>query len=831
MDGINIIKNRMFHAIFIFILFNSDVANSVEFNTDVLDSADRNNIDLSRFTNADYVMPGEYLLNVYLNDQNIADREQNIPFYADKNTENKTNICFPSGLLERLGLTEDASDKVTFWHDNQCADLSALSGLTLKGDIANGTLYISAPQAYLEYSDPNWLPPSRWDNGINGILFDYNLNADVSKAYQGETTSSANINGTAGINIESWRLRGDYQGSYSRTSSSDNVQRSFDWSRLYAYRALPRLGATLTLGENYFHSNIFDSFRYTGLSLASDERMLPPNLRGYAPEVRGIAKTNATVTVTQQDRVIYETTVASGPFRLRDLNSAVSGRLEVHVKEQDGTEQTFYVDTANVPYLTRPGSLRYKAAAGRPSAYQHNIQGDLFGSGEFSWGMTNSWSLYGGGVMSKDYQTLSVGLGRDLFMLGALSADITQSYAQLPDAGKKAGKSYRLSYSKRFDDYDSEVTFAGYRFAQRVYMSMGQFLDARYGDNSQGRNKEMYTITANKNFSDVRMSAYTSYTHQSYWDRASEQSYSLSLSRYFDFMQQKNLSINISATRSQYNQRRNDSLFVSLSVPLENGRNLGYNAQSSGNRLNQTMSYSDNVDINNNYRLSAGVNTLGRRDAKSMVNGYYTHRGDMAEVSMNASYAQDNYSSAGLSLQGGLTATTKGVALHPSSVNGGTRLMLSTEGISGVPIDSGSIHSNAFGIAVLTNMNSYYRTDTSIDLNQIADDVDVSRGVVESALTEGAIGYRRFKLLRGEKAFAIIGLAAESRYPPFGASVTNSQGRELAIVSDSGQAYISGFTLGETLDVNWGGKKQCQIQMPDNKSFSGNLLLPCQILK
>lgn len=88
--------------------------------------------------------------------------------------------------------------------------------------------------------------------------------------------------------------------------------------------------------------------------------------------------------------------------------------------------------------------------------------------------------------------------------------------------------------------------------------------------------------------------------------------------------------------------------------------------------------------------------------------------------------------------------------------------MLSTEGIADVPIEGGLVRSNRFGIAVLANVNSYYRTDTRVDINQLADDVEVSKGVVESTLTEGAIGYRRFSLLKGEKALAIIALPGAS---------------------------------------------------------------------
>lgn len=141
-----------------------------------------------------------------------------------------------------------------------------------------------------------------------------------------------------------------------------------------------------------------------------------------------------------------------------------------------------------------------------------------------------------------------------------------------------------------------------------------------------------------------------------------------------------------------------------------------------------------------------------------MVNGYYNHRNDIADISVNASYAQHQYRSLGTSIQGGFTATMNGAAFHPSGINGGTRLMLSTEGADNIPINNGILHSNSFGIAVLTNINSYYRTDTSIDINKIADDVDVNNSIVESALTDGAIGFRKFNILRGNKGFVIIRL-------------------------------------------------------------------------
>ncbi|EOL9404040.1 FimD/PapC N-terminal domain-containing protein, partial [Escherichia coli] len=47
-------------------------AYAVDFNTDVLDAADRQNIDFSRFSRAGYIMPGQYQMEIRVNDQDIS---------------------------------------------------------------------------------------------------------------------------------------------------------------------------------------------------------------------------------------------------------------------------------------------------------------------------------------------------------------------------------------------------------------------------------------------------------------------------------------------------------------------------------------------------------------------------------------------------------------------------------------------------------------------------------------------------------------------------------------------------------------------------------------
>ncbi|WP_163333713.1 outer membrane usher protein [Enterobacter bugandensis] len=812
---------------------SSSVANNVDeiqFNTDVLDVNDRENIDLSQFSRSGYIMPGVYNLAVHINRNEIP--EQSISFYKLPDDPKESSACISKELTAQLGLKEDILKKLTWWHQNECLDKSSIPGMEIKGDLATSALYLSIPQAYLEYTDDNWDPPARWDDGIAGLLFDYNINMRMQK-YTESRPNDYNLsgNGVAGANMGPWRLRADWQANIEHlTGNRQGSTHKLDWSRYYAYRAIPALRSKLTLGENYLDSGLFDSFRYTGSSLVSDDSMLPPNLRGYAPEVVGVAKTNARVVISQQGRILYETTVAAGPFQIQDINDTVSGELNVRVEEQDGSVQEFKVNTASIPYLARPGSVRYKLAAGQPSDWRHRTRGPLFGTGEFSWGVSNGWSLYGGGLVGGEYDALSLGLGRDLMVLGALSFDATHSRARLAEENSTLkGGSYRVSYSKDFDEYDSQVTFAGYRFSQRNFMSMSDFLDAKYYGNRTGGGKEMYTVTFNKYFRDWEVSTYLNYSHESFWDRPSNDRYNLTFSSYLNFGSLRNVSLSLSAYRNQYNGINDDGGYLSLSMPWGNSASVSYNATSQGNGLTHSASYYDRIDENKNFQLNAGSSRSGVN-----LSGYYNYQGDKARISTNASYHEGRYSAAGVSIEGGLTLTPEGGALHRNGMPGGTRMLIDTKGVPEVPVRGygSTTNTNMWGKAVVVDVNSYHRSSASIDLNQLGDNAEATKSVVQATLTEGAIGYRRFDVIAGAKAMAVIKLPDGSQ-PPFGATVQNARDQETGIVNDEGHVYLSGISPQETMTVHWDGKAQCEIQIPNslpNEMLMNNLLLPCHQL-
>lgn len=803
----------------------ANASDDVQFNTDILDAQDKKNIDLSKFSKGGYIMPGEYTFKIKINQNEIE--EQNIVFSVSKKDEKSTVPCFTPDIVAKFGFKKEYLDKLTSWNNGECIDITSLEGVSVSADLGSSVIAISIPQAYLEYVSENWVPSTMWDNGVPAAIFDYNFNSQMRDNRNSSDDQSLSGNGTMGANLGPWRARADWQMNYDDQSGSDSADtRDWSWSRFYLYRALPEMKAKLTLGEDYLNSDLFDSFRFTGASVISDDNMLPPNLRGYAPEVTGIAKTNAKVTISQQGRVIYETQVAAGPFNIQELSNAVSGTLDVRVQEQDGSVQTYKVSTANIPYLTRPGTVRYKVFAGRPTDYDHHADGDNFGSGEFSWGIDNGWSLYGGAVASSDYQSAAVGVGRDLLILGAIAFDITRSDATLYDEDRQ-GQSYRVSYSKRFDETNSQVTFAGYRFSEKDYMSFNDYLSYQDDHDDFMQGKEMYTLTFSQQFESLDVSAYLDYSHETYWNNPAEDRYSMSLSRYFDLGKFKNISASLTAYRNKFNGENDDGAYVSLSVPWGDNDYIKYDSSFTSESKTHRAGYYGHLNNGDSYQVAAGAS-----DHDASMNGFYDHMGSAAELSANMDYENNQYTSVGMSLRGGATATTHGVALHRSGKIGGTRVMVDTEDASDVPVMGygSAVKTNMFGKAVITDISDYSKNNLRIDLDNLPANADAASSVSQASLTEGAVGYRKFDVVSGLKKMSAIRLA-DGSFPPFGSVIKNKEGQDVGLVGDDGQVWLSGLKPGAELSAIWEGKEQCSLLLPeslDNLDKIETLLLLCK---
>ena len=261
-------------------------------------------------------------------------------------------------------------------------------------------------------------------------------------------------------------------------------------------------------------------------------------------------------------------------------------------------------------------------------------------------------------------------------------------------------------------------------------------------------------------------------------------------------------------------------------MPWGDNSTVSYNGNYGSGTDSSQVGYFSRVDDATHYQLN-----IGTSDKHTSVDGYYSHDGSLAQVDLSANYHEGQYTSAGLSLQGGATLTTHGGALHRTQNMGGTRLLIDADGVADVPVEGNgaAVYTNMFGKAVVSDVNNYYRNQAYIDLNKLPENAEATQSVVQATLTEGAIGYRKFAVISGQKAMAVLRLQ-DGSHPPFGAEVKNDNEQTVGLVDDDGSVYLAGVKPGEHMSVFWSGVAYCDINLPGPLPadlFNG-LLLPCQ---
>ncbi|EOT8214847.1 fimbria/pilus outer membrane usher protein [Escherichia albertii] len=815
MDAVNIRRLLLF-----IIFFNTSSVIAVEFNLNVLDKSMRNSVDYSLLKDPAAIAPGDYFVAITVNNNKISAGKT----IRWQQTGDTTQPCIPTELANSLGLTEDVRHSLK--DVKGCVDFSSRPDIIFLFDQVNQQLNITIPQAWLLWHSQNWTPPETWDAGIPGFILDYNLFASAYRPTEGDKSNNINTYGTAGLNVQSWRLRSDYQ--YEQTQT-DNQHKSTDSiARTYLFRPLPTLGARLTLGESDLSSSIFDGFSYTGAELSSDDRMLPWELRGYAPQINGMAQTHATVTVSYAGRVIYQTKVAPGPFIITDLNQSVQGTLDVKVTEEDGRVNSFQVSAASTPFLTRQGQLRYSIATGRARpSLSHHVADETFLSSEGSWGMLSNTSLYGGILLSgENYRSVALGIGQNMLWLGAISFDITRANSQFTGNTEETGSSYRVNYSKRFDATDSVMSLSAYRFSDRHFHSYANFIDHQYNNADTDDEKQTISLTASQPISLLNMNLSMSVLRQSWWNDDSTTTANISAGFNFDVGRWKDISLTTAYNTTHYQDSGNDNqIYISISLPIGESTRLSYDMQNS-ETTSHRVSWNDYSDSHNTWGIASGVES-NKPDYGAQFSANYTHTASAGEWDLSGNYAVDDYRSLSTSWSGSFTATPQGAAFHRRATANEPRLMVSTNGIAGIPIDGNDDYTNTFGYAVVPMISSYQPTTIAVNMDDLPDGVTVSENTVRETWTEGAIGYKSLASRAGKEINVIIRDQAGNT-PPLGAVIRHKDNQtEVGMVSEEGHAWISGINAGQQLIVLW-GNNMCQITLPEVlENISQRLLLPC----
>nr|WP_199043644.1 fimbria/pilus outer membrane usher protein [Dyella sp. ASV24] len=837
-------------------------------------------VDLSRFEKSGYVPPGTYHGDVVVNRQ--WREHGDIVFESQPGSDNVT-ACFDPASLTRYGIdlkkveanrqhpadprspgveisggnakpsvdvsgdirqTADAPHSIDTLkpipQGRFCGQLGEyISGATVDFDAGSQTLTLSVPQIYMLRSARGYVDPSQWDAGINAVVVNYTANA-YSSTNHGVSQASGYVGINASANLGSWHV---YQ--LGSLSFSKGGHTRWQNAATYLQHDIPAWKAQMVLGDTFTPGDMFDSVRVRGARVFSDDRMLPQSLRGYAPIVRGVAETNAKVTIRQRGYILYETNVAPGPFVIDDLYpTGYGGDLDVVVTEADGRIKEFAVPYSSVTQLLRPGLSRWSVTAGKVNELNLIDQPKIV-QGTYQRGLTNLVTGYTGATLATGYNALLVGgaLNTDI---GAFSADVTYAHNATPGQASTQGESLRLGYNKNFIDTGTNFAVAAYRYSTSGYVdlqSATQLRDAAArGINPDyvARDKSRMDVSINQSFGATGGQLYLTGSVRNFWNQSGKQvDFSAGYSN-----QWRSISYSLSAQRTrnslQPNQtvaglvnqipgqatsfvvpntvtQRDTRIFFSMTVPLGRTQhsptlNAMYNhSQQTGDSEMVTVSGTAGAD--NRISYGATLNHQGGDTAVSL-NGQY----NSSVARFSGGYNQGGgYRQFGAGMAGGVVVHEYGATWGPSL--GDTVGLVYAPGARGAAVqNSQGATVDINGYAVVPNLMPYELNTVSIDPKGTQAGVafeDTSRNVAPRA---GSVVLLKYDTTSG-RALIVDTSLPDGRPVPFGADVFDEQGTNVGVAGQASRLFINGLNQSGTVTVRWGDAptESCRIQisLPD----------------
>lgn len=801
----------------------SDVSADEYFNPALLDTSSTSVTDLSRFEEGNQ-QPGNYRVEIYINNDSVDSQEITFFNTSTQEGENKLTPCLS---LQQL---QDWAIKTTPYPDllkegEQCVNIHAIPQAEARFDFNRQRLTLSIPQIALNTQIRGYVSPDKWDDGITAFLLNYSLagSQTLASSQQGSEDSQY-LNLRPGFNIGPWRYR-----NYS-TWNRDSEGKS-SWESVYNYlsRDIRAWKSQLVLGDSNTPSDVFDSVAFTGAQLASDDSMLAESEKGFAPVLRGIARTNATVSVLQNGYTIYKTTVAPGAFQINDIfPTGGSGDLELVVDESDGSQQHIIVPYASLPVLQREGHVKYSTTLGKTRFNTSNeVQGDVsLAQGTLMYGLPWDITIYGGVQVASDvYSAAALGFGWNMGLIGAFSVDVTKSRADVvkqpgkPSENEK-GHSLRVRYSKNFLDTGTNVLISGYRYSTKGYYSLQEAMTQYGGDDESGNGGRVRSRTDMTLSQDTQIGALSlSLVQEQYWNRNKMSSVSLGYSNNWGKV---NYSINYSWQKNTgdsdgQNSLSDDQQFaLSLSVPFSvfsTPVSLSYNlsdSRSGSPVQNMSLNGSALEDDSLQWNAQAGYQADGQQYSSNVSANYNARYGN---VSGGFSHDQ-NSDRLSYGLQGGMIIHDEGITLSQPIVD--TAVLVKAPDVSNVPVNSqAGVRTDQRGFAVLPYATPYRKNNVSLNTesldNQTIELVETTKTVIP---TSGAIVKAEYQTAVGYRALVTL-VRPDKRYVPFGATVGNAAGENsqinASLVGDDGVVYLTGLENKGQRKVQWGNgaDQQC----------------------
>ncbi len=767
-------------------------------------------IDLSLFSKSNAQLPGTYSSRVRVNDRRLKDA--NIAYVSSP--EGALMPQLTPDMLRAWGIAIDRYPALQALPANQALPDNLgryIPHASAQLDFSTMTLTLSIPQAAISETGRDYIDPSRWDDGVPVMFSDYAFSGSTNKDSGDSSTTNQYLNLRTGANLGGWRVR-----NYTTWSNSDS-ENQWETINTFLQHDVDVLKAQFTAGESNTRGEVFDSLQYRGVNLASDEEMLPYSQRGYAPVIRGIASSNAEVSVRQNGYLIYQQNVAPGAFEINDLYSTTnSGDLDVTVKEADGTEHHFTQPYSSIAVMLRPGRIKYELTAGRYRADSGSDQKEPdFLQGSMIYGLNNLLTWFGGLTLSKDYNAANTGVGLALGPLGSLSADVTAADTRLDDGSQHTGQSWRLLYTGKLDSTNTNFSLGSYRYSSRGYYSFAdanQKLDG-HEDDLLFRYNKRNRIQACISQTLAGVSLYLNGYQQDYWGTSNkERSLSVGMNTVV-----AGTSYHLAYTYSKTNGEASDRMIsFGFSIPLSRWLPRAW---SSYNISNTRDGYTrQNVGLSgtllDDERLSYSLQqSHANHDGEDTSSVYGSYRSQYANLTAGYYASSDSAQQLNYGISGALVAHPQGVTL--AQPLGSQFAIVSANDASGVRFQNQrGIQTDWQGNAVIPSLTPYQENNIRIDTSSLPENVDSSDTAITVIPSRNAAVMARFDAHTGYRM--LIALKRPNGLPvPFGAIATSDTPLISGIVDDTGTVYLAGIGEAARLTVKWGNgaEQQCRASI------------------
>lgn len=760
-----------------------------------------------------YQRPGSYRVDIWRNDEFIA--TQDIRFERRANSaaggaSGGLMPCFSAALLERISVNMAAFPAMKLQQDRDCIDIGqAIPGAQTAFTFSTMRLDIGLPQASMHLRARDYIPPESWDEGIPAALFNYSFSGN-----HGTQSDSYFFALQSGLNYGPWRLRNN--GAWRSAGAG-----SRRWENIASWlqRTVVPLKGELVMGDSNTQNALFDSIGFRGLRLFSADAMYPDSQQGYAPTVRGIARTPARLTIRQNGYVIYQSTVAAGPFTITDLNpTSSSGDLDVVLEEKDGSQQRYSVPYSTLPLLQREGRIKYDVVAGRYRSGNRQYASPFFTQGTIVAGLADGYTLYGGTQLAGDYAAFASGAGVNLGDLGALSLDLTHARSHLANNRKEQGESLRFMYAKSLNQLGTHFQFLAWRYSTRGFHTLDEVAypasktaggEVRPSGEESANKKRRVQANITHSFTDYG-SLYLSGMQQTYWDKSSSQRW-LQLG-YADGWRGVSYALSWSWSYASGDKRAERIAALNISVPfsaLGLGSDGGaaqnvyasanFNRSSSGQSSWQTGIGGTLLDGSNlSYNLNQG--SSNSRGYNGSANAHWQAAWGRLNLGYNYDKEQRDYN---WQFAGGAVAHADGLTF--AQPLGDTNVLIKAPGAQGVRIENQpAITTDWRGYAVVPYATVYRHNRVALDTATLSDHTDIESNVGSVVPTQGALVRASFTTRIGVRALLTVMLG--DRAVPFGSLVTERDSGVSSMVGEEGQVFLSGLPLRGELLVQWGAR-------------------------